>query len=104
MASLGGWVVGSSWESPVIMITVMASITGRAVYMNGQPLASSEEYYQQASDLATSASPSQAVDTEWLPLGVFRYIERPGHRFEYALAARGRQGWGYSREPISYGH
>lgn len=71
-ASLGGWVAGSSWESPAYYdYGDGIYYQDEQVYMNGQPVASAEEYYQQASDLATSASPSQTADTEWLPLGVF---------------------------------
>ena len=34
-------------------------------------MASAEEYYRQASELAASAPPAQATETEWLPLGIF---------------------------------
>ena len=71
-AALGGWVAGSSWESPAYYdYGEGIYYEDEQVYMNGKPVASAEEYYQQASDLATSAPPAQASETEWLPLGVF---------------------------------
>jgi len=39
--------------------------------VNGKPVATADEYYQQASALATSSPPAQTSETEWLPLGVF---------------------------------
>ncbi len=41
------------------------------VYMNGQRVATGDEYYQQASQLASTARDDTADETEWLPLGVF---------------------------------
>ena len=41
------------------------------VYMNGQRVATADEYYQQASQLASTARDDTADKTEWLPLGVF---------------------------------
>ncbi len=41
------------------------------VYMNGQQVATAGEYYQQASQLASTAKADTADTTEWLPLGVF---------------------------------
>ena len=71
-ASLGGWVAGSSWESPAYYdYGEGIYYEDDQVYMNGKPVASAEEYYKQASDLATSAPPAQASETDWLPLGVF---------------------------------
>jgi hypothetical protein len=71
-ASLGGWVAGSSWESPAYYdYGEGIYYEDEQVYAGGKPVASAEEYYQQASDLATSAPPAQASEIEWLPLGVF---------------------------------
>jgi hypothetical protein len=70
--ALGGWVAGSAWESPTYYdYGEGIYYQDEQVYMNGQPVASAEEYYQQASDLANGASPPQTVETDWLPLGVF---------------------------------
>jgi hypothetical protein len=40
--------------------------------MNGQELASGEQYYDQAADLASTGASTEATASEdWLPLGVF---------------------------------
>ena len=71
-ASLGGWVAGSSWDSPTYYdYGEGVYYEDDQVYSGGKPVASAVEYYQQASDLAKSAPPEQASETEWLPLGVF---------------------------------
>ena len=71
-AALGSWVAGSYWESPAYYdYGEGIYYEDEQVYAGGKPVASAEEYYQQASDLATSAPPAQASETEWLPLGVF---------------------------------
>ena len=71
-ASLGGWVAGSSWDSPAYYdYGEDIYYEDEQVYMNGRPVAGADEYYQQASDLAKSAPPAQESETEWLPLGVF---------------------------------
>ena len=41
------------------------------VYMNGERVATADEYYQQATRLASTAKDETADKTEWLPLGVF---------------------------------
>ncbi|MGB6063444.1 MAG: hypothetical protein WBG50_01460 [Desulfomonilaceae bacterium] len=41
------------------------------VYMNGEQVATADEYYEQAAQLASSAKDDTADKTEWLPLGVF---------------------------------
>ena len=41
------------------------------VYMNGERVATSDEYYQQATRLASTAKEDPPDKTEWLPLGVF---------------------------------
>ena len=43
-----------------------------AVYVNGESAGSTEEYFQQASDIAQAGAEADAPDDgEWLPLGVF---------------------------------
>jgi hypothetical protein len=43
-----------------------------SVYMNGQDMGTSDEYYQQAQDLADTGAQAQvAADVKWMPLGVF---------------------------------
>ena len=41
------------------------------VYMNGERVATADEYFQQATRLASTAKDETADKTEWLPLGVF---------------------------------
>lgn len=42
------------------------------VYVNGQDAGTADEYYQQASDLATTGAQTQTDDNaQWMPLGVF---------------------------------
>ncbi len=41
------------------------------VYMNGERVATGDEYYEQATQLASTAKDDTADKTEWLPLGVF---------------------------------
>jgi hypothetical protein len=41
------------------------------VYMNGEQVATADEYYQQANQLASTAKVDTTDKTEWLPLGVF---------------------------------
>ncbi len=41
------------------------------VYQDGQPVATAEEYAQQAEAIATRASGDAAESADWLPLGVF---------------------------------
>jgi hypothetical protein len=70
--ALGAWVAGAPWDSPTYYdYGEGIYYDGDQVYSNGTPVASAEEYYQQASDLATSAPPAQASETDWLPLGIF---------------------------------
>jgi hypothetical protein len=43
-----------------------------SVYVNGQDAGTTQQYYQQASDLAQAGATADApADGEWLPLGVF---------------------------------
>jgi hypothetical protein len=71
-AALGGWVAGTSWDSPAYYnYGEDIYYQDEQVYMNGKPVAAADEYYQQATTLAKSAPPAQESETEWLPLGVF---------------------------------
>jgi hypothetical protein len=70
--SLAGWVAGSYWESPAPYdYGEGIYYQDEQVYSDGTPVATAEEYYQQATSLAKSAPPAQESETEWLPLGVF---------------------------------
>jgi hypothetical protein len=46
--------------------------TDNSVYYNGQSLGTTQEYYDQASSIASTGAAAQApADGDWLPLGVF---------------------------------
>ena len=60
------------WSSPVAYdFGDNVLYDNNIVYMNGQQVATADEYYQQASQLALTAKDDTADTTEWLPLGVF---------------------------------
>jgi len=76
-ATIAGWTAGvaagSSYGDP-IYFDYGESIyyDGDDVYVGGSPVATAQEYYQQASDIATAAPVSTSTpDDDWLPLGVF---------------------------------
>ncbi len=48
---------------------------GNQVYNNGQPVATCDQYYQQASTLAQSAPASDPQSPDWMPLGVFALVQ-----------------------------
>jgi hypothetical protein len=48
---------------------------GDQVYYGTQPVASADQYYQQASTIAQSAPPPDATNADWLPLGVFSLVQ-----------------------------
>lgn len=70
--ALAGWVAGSSWSSPAYYdYGEGVYYEDEQVYMNGKPVASSDEYYDQAKELTTAAASTNSANAEWLPLGVF---------------------------------
>ena len=46
------------------------------VYYGEQPVASAEQYYDQASTLAESAPATDAAAGDWMPLGVFALVQK----------------------------
>jgi hypothetical protein len=48
---------------------------GGNVYVEGQPVGSDAQYYDQASSLAASGGTKQDSQTDWLPLGVFGMVQ-----------------------------
>ncbi len=46
------------------------------VYYGNQPVATAEQYYQQASTLAQSAPVPDAKADDWMPLGVFAFVQK----------------------------
>jgi len=64
---------------------------GDNVYYNSQPAGTTEQYYQEASNLAstTSSTPSDNTSGDWLPLGIFGLVEgdskTPTRTFQIAV-------------------
>ncbi len=46
------------------------------VYYGNQPVATADQYYQQAATLAQSAPAADAAADEWMPLGVFALVQK----------------------------
>ncbi|MGV3606044.1 MAG: hypothetical protein ACO1RA_06525 [Planctomycetaceae bacterium] len=70
-AAVGGW-IGASWTEPVVYnYGENVYYDNSQVYNGDQAVASSEEYAQQAAELAASSPEGDAAKGEWLPLGVF---------------------------------
>jgi hypothetical protein len=65
---------------------------GGNVYYGSQPAGTTEQYYQEASNLATSA-PTSPSSAQWLPLGVFGLVEKdnktPSVTFQLAVDRAG---------------
>ncbi len=45
------------------------------VYYGDQPIATADEYYQQAATIAQSAPPADPQGSNWMPLGVFSLVQ-----------------------------
>jgi hypothetical protein len=70
-ASVGDW-CGYAEEPIYYDYGTNVTYQDNSVYMNGQDLGSSEDYYNQASELAEQGTEAAApADGDWLPLGVF---------------------------------
>jgi hypothetical protein len=70
-ASLGDW-WGYAAEPIYYDYGTNVTYQDNSVYMNGQDLGSSEDYYNQATELAQQGTEADApADGDWLPLGVF---------------------------------
>lgn len=84
-----GWGAGAAWnactwgeaavycgypvETPIYYdYGINVTYQDNSVYVNGQNVGTLEEYYNQASQLATAGSEAEAPsDGDWMPLGVF---------------------------------
>ena len=51
------------------------SYQGDQVYYGDQPVATADDYYQQASSLAASAPSPAPNSDDWMPLGVFALVQ-----------------------------
>ena len=98
-----GWAAGDSWNAaswsalvPALGLAVSvqpipydygANITyqGNQVYSGGQPVASCDQYYQQAAALAQSAPPPDPRSPDWIPLGVFALVQTEQSTPQYVM-------------------
>jgi len=73
--AIGSWY---GWDNSVqpVYYNYGTSITyqGNQVYYGDQPVATADQYYQQASTLAQSQPPADPNAGEWMPLGVFGLV------------------------------
>jgi len=98
-----GWKAGYAW-TPATWPTVGASMGWAAgvqpvaydygnnvtyrddhVYYGSEPVATADQYYQQASKLAQSASTADAKANEWIPLGVFAFVQKEQSDAHYVM-------------------
>jgi hypothetical protein len=67
--------------------------TGDSVYVEGQPVGSAAEYYDQASSLAGTGASTQDDQAQWMPLGVFGFVQgdqtNPTMVFQLAVNKQG---------------
>lgn len=70
------------------------------VYYGSQPIATADQYYQQASLLAQSAPVADAKSDDWMPLGVFALVQKeqadPHYVMQLAVNKSGAIGGNYS--------
>lgn len=71
--SIGGWFGYGSYVQPVSYDYGSSVVyQGDNVYVNGQDVGTSDQYYQQAQSLASTGAQAQpSSDVQWMPLGVF---------------------------------
>jgi hypothetical protein len=69
--AIGGWFGYGATEPVSYSYGDTIYYQDDAVYQGEQQIATTEEYAEQATNLATSAPESQPQESEWLPLGVF---------------------------------
>ena len=73
---------------------------GNQVYYGGQPVATAEQYYQQASTLVQNGSPPDPKAPGWMPLGVFALVQNdqsePHYVMQLAVNKAGTLGGNYS--------
>lgn len=75
-------VVGGWWGWPATVQPIYynygdnVTYQGDQVYVDQQPAATAEQYYQQAATLAASTPPSDPNGDNWMPLGVFALVQQ----------------------------
>jgi hypothetical protein len=113
-----GWAAGRAWTPatwPAVGATLGAAAAqpvsysygsnityqGDQVYYGDQPVATADQYYQQAATLAQSPPAVAAkAEDEWLPLGVFAFVRKehtePHYVMQLAVNKSGAIGGNYS--------
>jgi len=116
--SAAGWTAGQAWGVPTwsavgTSLGYAADVQpfaynygsniayqGNQVYYDGQPTATADQYYQQASTLAQNAPPADLQTTDWISLGVFALVQKeqsdPHYVLQLAVNKSGTLGGGYS--------
>ena len=85
MALVGGW-FGGWWNQPnYYNYGDNVYYQDDSVYYGDQEVASSEEYYDQASDIAENVPEIDDEKAEWMPLGVFALSESDSGASNLAL-------------------
>jgi len=76
-AAVTSWVVGGISNSQPAYIDYGDNCyyEGDTVYYEGEPVASAEEYTEQAQTIATSIPEVEPEEVEWMPLGIFALTE-----------------------------
>ncbi len=82
-----GFIVGAAWPNPVVYdYGENIYFEGNTVYVDGQPAATAEEYYDQASAIASAdVSAGQAEEGDWMPLGVYSLSDEQDPNSEMIL-------------------
>ncbi|HEV2971797.1 MAG TPA: protocadherin, partial [Pirellulales bacterium] len=74
--AIGAWCGWGSDVAPVVYdYGNNVTYQGDQVYYGTQPVATADQYYQQASDIAQSAPAPDPQSADWLPLGVFALVQ-----------------------------
>ena len=74
-----GWLVGDAFSDPVYYdYGTSVYYEGDTVYQEGEPIATTEEYAEQAQAIASNVPDVDPEKVDWLPLGVFALTEKEG--------------------------
>ncbi|MCZ6538346.1 MAG: hypothetical protein O6922_00775 [Chloroflexi bacterium] len=95
-----GWVTGVSAEPVFYDYGNTTTYEDGNVYQNGQPVASAEEYAQQAQAIAQTPVEETPETAQWMPLGVFAMVRekdsKPTMFLELAVSKEGTIAGTYS--------
>lgn len=91
--SVGTWF---DWDAQPAYYDYGDNITyqNNSVYYGDQPIATDQQYYQQAAELSNASATEPPDDTQWLPLGVFALMptgqKTPEMVFQLAVSKDGQ--------------